>query len=182
MKNLDDIWNEYIEQESLSPQTKRDLIWHIENDTDPAIAIEMIADMGLKEFAPVVAKQLDNEDNYIREITIACLLGRLQLPEYAEIGLEIAQTDPEDNVRDLATFSIGAVLNLIIDETLQVKIASFLYHMVLDSSQSVLDKGGAYNSILAAMEVPILERLLVRDLGKNIDLDLIEQFRQKYDL
>ena len=49
MKNLDEIWQEYIEQNLLSQHTLRELAWHIEYDTDPAEDITMATDMDLKQ-------------------------------------------------------------------------------------------------------------------------------------
>lgn len=67
MKNLDDIWNEYINYNSLSPNSLKELTWHMEYDLDPLEAIRIATDMGLKELVPFIAKQLEHEDDYIRD-------------------------------------------------------------------------------------------------------------------
>jgi len=179
MKKLDDIWEEYINQGSLSPHTLKELAWHIEYDIDPADAITMATDMGLKELGSCIAKQLGHEDDYIRELSVGCLLGRLKLPEYAEKGFKIAQEDPDESVRDLAIFNIGEILNKIDDKNLRYKIACYL-DQILMSAATPLSKGAPYNSILAAMGVPIAERPRVRDLGMEINFDLVEKFKKKY--
>jgi len=108
MKTLDEIWNEYEEPCVISKENEKALIWHLEHDEDPADAITLTTDMGLKQLGPYLAKFLDHEDDWIRELTVG---GRLRLPEYAEKGLQMAQRDPFDNVRNLAAMSIGAVLD-----------------------------------------------------------------------
>jgi len=90
MKNLDDIWQEYINQDFLSSHTLKGLVWHIEYDAYPVEAITMATDMGLKQLGPYISKHLDHEDNYVRELSIGCLLDTLQLPEYAEKGFTMA--------------------------------------------------------------------------------------------
>lgn len=185
MKTLDDIWDEYCDQGFLGPQTLKELTWHLEHDADPARAISRTTDMGLKQLAPYIAKHLNHEDDYVRELSISCLLGRLELPEYAEIGFKMAQDDPDSGPRGLAIFTIGAVLNKIKDKKFQYKIAAHLHEKLTDSlpiDSPESDKGAAYHSILAAMEIPIPERPGVRDLAIRIDFDLVEKFKEKYGI
>jgi len=181
MISLDDIWNEYITSNKLTSKTEKDLAWHIEHDVDPADAIIMATDLKLKKLAPVIANQLNNEDDYIRELAIGCLLGGLQLPEYAKTAFEIILSDDYENVRGAALFSIGDIINLIKDRNLQFEIGNFIFH-VLTSDELELEsfKREAYNSVLTAMEVPVLEQPRVRDLADSIDLDLVEKFKNKY--
>jgi len=184
MKSLDDIWDEYINNDKLKSQTISDLAWHIDNDIDPAGAITMATDMGLKELGPHIASQLENEDDYIRELSVGCLLGGLRLSEYAEKGFKMAREDSYDNVRALALFSLGEVLDKIEDKNLQFKIASYIYHVLtkvdLDLYESF--RGEAYYSILIAMGIPASERPRVRDLDNSIDSFLVEQFKKKYGI
>ena len=184
MKNLDDIWQEYIDQDCLSPHTLKELAWHIEYDPDPVDAITMATDMGLKQLAPCIAKHLDHDDDYVRELSVGCLLGRLKLPEYAEQGFKMAQEDPDSGVKGLAIFNIGEILNEIRDKNLRYKIALYLYQVLIGikEQESSLKKGSSYQSILAAMGIPNLERPRVRDLGKDIDFDLVERFKKKYGI
>jgi len=180
MKTLDDIWQEHINHESLTPKTMQDLVWHIENDVDPLDAITMATDMDLKELSPYIARHLDHTDEYVRELAVGCLVGRLQLAEYAQKGFKMAKEDPEENVRDLAIFSIGAVLNRIKDKNLQHEIAYYLYQKLIDQDESF--KGAAYKSILEAMEIPISTQPRVRDLENMIDFSLVERFKKKYGI
>ena len=181
MKSLDSIWYEYINNDSLNSKTIKDLAWHIDNDVDPGGAIVMATDIGLKELGSNIARQLDSEDDYINEISIGCLLGGLRLAEYAEKGLQMAQEAPYENVRDLALFSLGEVLDQVKDKDLKYKIANYIYH-VLAGDILEFYKGAAYNSVLTAMEIPILERPRVRDLAENIDANLVAEFKKKYGI
>tara|TARA_R110002049_G_scaffold307917_1_gene510143 strand:+ start:22 stop:579 length:558 start_codon:yes stop_codon:yes gene_type:complete len=184
MKSLDSIWDEYVDNDGLTPQTVKDLAWHIKNDVDPGGAIIMATDMRLKELGSNIFCQLDNEDDYISEISIGCLLGGLRLAEYAEKGLQMAQESPYKNVRASAIFSLGEVLDQIKDKKLKTKIARYIYY-ILEGDDLELHESfsrGAYNSVLTAMEIPILERPRVRDLAENIDLNLVAEFKKKYGI
>tara|TARA_R110002124_G_scaffold267198_2_gene434346 strand:- start:414 stop:965 length:552 start_codon:yes stop_codon:yes gene_type:complete len=183
MKKLDDIWDEYI-NDKVKVESLKDLAWHIENDPDPLDAITMAADMRLKELGPSIARQLDNEDDYIREVAISSLLGRLCLADYAKKGLDTAINDPYESVRDIALFNLGEVINQVDDKELRYRIAAYIYQVLIDTENLEFYKGAAYNSMLASLGINILDRPRVEDLDNNIDLDftLIEQFKNKYNL
>ena len=180
MKSLDSIWDEYVDNDGLTPQTVKDLAWHIKNDVDPGGAIIMATDMRLKELGSNIFCQLDNEDDYISEISIGCLLGGLRLAEYAEKGLQMAQESPYKNVRASAIFSLGEVLDQIKDKKLKTKIARYIYYILEgDPTVRMMNK---FTYVLTAMEIPILERPRVRDLAENIDLNLVAEFKKKYGI
>lgn len=178
IKSVEDIRDEFYDSDRLSSCSLHDLRWHLENDLAPHKAIMLITDARIKELIPLIGKYLDHEDDFVREVAVNCVLGRLRLAEYAKKGFKMAQEDPEENVKDLAIFSIGAVLNAIKDKSLQHEIASYLYQRLIDQDESF--KGAAYKSVLTAMEVPIPEQPGVRDLENEIDLDLVEKFKKKY--
>ena len=192
MKSLDEIWQEYIIKESLGFTALNDLILHIENDEKPEDAIIMATDMIIKEpnnmtlkkLIPYLAKQLDHEDDFIREITVGCIVGRIKLPEYAEKALQMAKNDPYKNVRGLAASSLGAVINKV-DFILSKKIAYYLYDAVTKHKYSDLHKQSAYRSILKAMEVPVNMWPLLKlnpDIPKIVDKTLLKKFREKYNI
>jgi hypothetical protein len=182
IQELHAIWDRHVEKKPLTEQDLNSLIWHLENDIDPAMAITITTDMGLKKLGPYIAKHLDNEDDFIREITVGCLLGQLELDEYAEIGLKMALEDTEENVRALAAFNLGAVLDKIPNKALQYKVACFLYNELNNNDENETLKPEAYQSVLTAMEVPYSEQPKVRDLGKDINLDLVNKFKEKYKI
>lgn len=192
MKNLDDIWQEYINQNSLSTQTLKDLIWHIENDVEQEDSIIMSTDMMVKEpnnvqlkkLTPYIAKQLDHEDDFIREITISSLVGRLKLPEYAEKVLNMAKNDSYKNVRDSANASLGAVIDTV-DFNLRKQIAIYLYDVMTNIAYSDLHKQSSYSSILKAMKIPINlwpPQKLNPDIQNMVDKDLLKKFKIKYNI
>lgn len=192
MKNLDDIWQEYINQNSLSTQTLKDLIWHIENDVEQEDSIIMATDVMVKEsnnvqlkkLIPYIAKQLDHEDDFIREITISSLVGRLKLPEYAEKVLNMAKNDSYKNVRDSANASLGAVIDTV-DFNLRKQIAIYLYDVITNIAYSDLHKQSGYRSILKAMEIPIdlwPPQKLNLDIQNIVDKNLLKKFKIKYNI
>ena len=192
MNNLDDIWQEYITRESLNLLTLNDLIWHIENDAKPEDAIVMAIDMiveesnnmTLKKLIPYLAKQLDHEDDFVREVTVGCIVGRIKLPEYAEKALVMAKNDPYKNVRGLAASSLGAVINKV-NFVLSKQIAVYLYDVITDDIYSDLHKQSTYSAILEAMEVPVNTWPPIKtnpDIQKMIDKNLLEKFKIKYNI
>ena len=160
MKNLDNFWQEYL-NDTLDKQVLKDFIWHIEND-DSSEAVVMATDMLveepnnkiLKALIPCLAKQLDHEDEYIRELAVGSVIGRIKLPEYAEKALSMAKNDPYDNVRGLAASSLGAVIDKV-DYVLQKQIAVYLYGSITNVIYDDWHKQCAYDSILEAMKIPI---------------------------
>lgn len=182
MKTLEDIWDEYCEHNALSAASRKDLIFHLENDIDPVEAITLATDMGLTELGPYIAKHLEHEEDYIRELSVGCLLGQLRLEQFAEQGLRLALHDPDSTVRNLAIFNLGAVLNNVQDRNLKDKIAQFLYHTVIDPNQAKLMVGAAYQSILDALDVPQNEQPSVIDLSNEINSNLVEKFRDKFGI
>ena len=191
MMTLDEIWQEYINLESLTPQTLKDLIWYIQND-DTSEAFIMVIDMlvgeeeGMlsKKLVPYLARQLDSEDDYERELAVKSLVGRLKLAKYAEKALNMAKNDPESNVIDLAASSLGAVIDKV-DFVLRKQIANYIYDSVTSDIYDDLHKQNAYGSVLKAMEVPFYRWPPLRlnpDIPNMINKDLLENFRRKYML
>jgi hypothetical protein len=138
MKSLDDIWEEYINTEVLTPETIKDLMWHLKHDKK-SVTYTMIIDMLVREigdllsqtFVPYLAKKLDSDAPYERELAVKSLAGRLRLAEYAEKALEMAKNDTEPNVRALAAASLGAVLDNV-DPILRKKMAIYIYEAVTE--------------------------------------------------
>ncbi len=192
MKNLDSIWQEYINQNFLSKQTLNDLIWYIDNNSKPEEAIVMAIDMlieepnnkVLMELIPYLVKQLDHEDDFIRELTVGCVVDRMKLSEYAEKALNMAKNDPYKNVRDNAAASLGSVIDNV-DFNLRKQIAVFLYDVMINTDCSDLHKQSAYRSILKAMEVPFNlwpPQKLKPDITNIVDKKLLEKFKIKYTI
>lgn len=191
MKNLDNIWQEYLNN-TLNKQVLKDLIWYIENNDKPEEAIVMATDMLveepnnkiLMELKPCLVKQLDNEDDFIRELAIGCVVGRMKLAEYAEKALNMAKNDPYDNVRGLAASNLGTVIDKV-DYVLQKQIAVYLYDSITNVIYDDLHKQSTYRSILKAMEVPVNmwpPLKLNPDIPKIVDKTLLKKFREKYNI
>ena len=191
MKSLDDIWEEYINTEVLTPETIKDLMWHLQNDQESE-TYTMIIDMLVREigdllsqtFVPYLAKNLDSDDPYERERAVKSLVGRLRLAEYAEKALDMAKNDTEPNVRALAAASLGAVLDNV-DPILRKKMAIYIYEAVTEDIYSDLHKEDAYQSVLEAIRVPINEWPPIElnsDIKKIVDKSLVKKFRKKYNV
>ncbi len=182
IKTINQIKDELLENDyQLSSQTVKDLAWHLENDKDPHMAIILATDAQLKNLGPVIARHLDHEDGFIRERTIGCVLGRLELAEYAEKAFEMAQNDSK-NVRNIAIFNLGEVMNAV-PFTLAHNIATYLI-CVLQHDESEVIRGSAYFSILKAMNVPREKRPRVSRGVKPEDIDpsILEAFCKKYQV
>lgn len=176
VKNVKDIRDEFFDNDKLSAQSIKDLIWHIENDSLPDRAISLVTDACFMELVPLIAKHLDHEDDFVRELTVGCVVGRLKLPEYAEKALKMAQEDPDSGSRSLATSSLGAVVNEV-NPTLQKQIAIYLYDVIFNAKYSYLDKRAAFDSMLKAMNLPAPERIAT---PYDENHDLVKKFKIKY--
>jgi len=177
IKNVKDIRDEYFDEGKLSAQSIKDLVWYIENDPSPHSSISLVTDACLMELVPLIAKHLDHEDDFIREITVGCVVGRLKLADYAERALNMAQEDPEDGPRGLATCSLGAVINMV-NPLLKKRIAVYLYDVIISPDYDDLDKRSAFDSILEAMDIPVPKRITI---SYDEAHDLVKQFKIKYD-
>ena len=179
MKNVVDIRDEFFDNDNkISAQSMKDLIWHIENDPRPTRAISLVTDARLMELVPLIAKHLDPEDDFVRELTVGCLVGGLKLAEYAEKALNMAQEDPDSGPRVLATSSLGSVINKV-DSILQQRIAMHLYGVIINPEYDEIDKRCAFDSILEAMDISVIQR---RAIGYDENHDLVKQFKAKYGI
>lgn len=182
MKSITDIQNEIVDKGRLSSQTIKDLEWHLKNDADPHMAIILATDAKLTQLAPLIAKHLDNDDDFIRERTIGCLIGRLHLPEYAEKGLLMAKEDVDD-VRNLALFSLGAVLDNVSSPTTRYEIATYLLHTFNNEQEDHILRSSAYFSILDALNIPFEDQPAVSkrlNFEKDINWKWVKKFEEKY--
>lgn len=184
IKTLDEIWNDHISYDVLPVQSKKDLLYHFENDEDPAAAISLATDMELKELGHIVSRYLDHPDDYIRELTVSCLLGRLFQSQYAAKGLQMAKEDQYSNVRDLAVSVLGAVIDDI-DKKLRQEIADYIYHVLTSSEYDNLYKQSAYHSVIVSMYVPPTqwpESQLEPNIEELVDKELLAKFCKKYNV
>lgn len=180
-KNVKDIRDEFFDEGKLSAQSIKDLIWHIENDQSPDRAISLVTDAyltngSLGNLIPMIAKHLDNEDDFIRELTVGCIVGRIKLPDYAEKAFNMAKEDPDSGTRILATSSLGAILNKV-NLALQKQISTYLYEVFSSSEYENLHKQCAFDSILEAMGMPI-SQIVVTTYDANHYL--VNKFKLKY--
>ena len=181
MKTLDEIWQIYLDRD-LNPEELKDLVWHIDNDCPPYEAITLATDMGLKQLGSVLAKHLSSDDEYTRELTVGCLLGRLELPEYAEKGFEMAQNEDEGSARTLAIFNLGEIMDRVLFSLAQ-KIAKYLL-WVFKNDESKVVRDSSYFSILTAMKIPYEQQPIVSRGVKESDIDssILSEFCKKYQV
>jgi hypothetical protein len=184
LKTIDEIQDEFDENERLSLSTIKDLRWYLENDPRPHRPIIIATDAGLTSLAPIIAKHLDHEDDFIREKAVGCLIGRLFQAQYAEKGLHMAKEDKYSNVRILAVSSLGAVIDDV-DKNLRQEIADYLYYVLITPTYSKLYRQSAYDSILDAIRVPITEwpEVVVEpNIEELVDKELLAKFCKKYNV
>jgi hypothetical protein len=187
LKRVAKIRDEYFDNnETLSQQSLDELKQHLEGKDENELcrAISLVTDARLMQFVPLMAKHLNNEDSYVRESLIGKLLGRLKLPEYAEVGLKMAQEDESAGVRSLALFSIGEILKEV-EIKLRKKIAEYLLKVFYDEKERNTLRHSAYTSIITDMDVHILDRpSAARDLKipEEVNWELVEKFKEKYGL
>ena len=178
IKSVKDIRDEFFDEGKLSAQSIKDLIWHIENDPLPDRSISLVTDARLMELVPLIAKHLDHEDDYVRELTVGSIVGILKLAEYAEKAFNMAQTDPDSGPRSLATSSLGAVINKV-NPNLKKHIAKYLYDVIINPKYKSSHKNCAFNSILKAMDVPVPQRIATPyDENHN----LVKQFKINFGI
>lgn len=184
MKNVVDIRDEFFDNgNKISAQSMQDLIWHIENDPLPDRAISLVTDgyltnRSFEELLYLIAKHLDHEDDFVRELTVGCVVGRIGLAAYAEKALNMAQEDPNSGPRGLATLSLGAVINKV-DPTLKKQIAIYLYDVIINPEYDDLDKRSAFDSILKAMNIPTSQRIAT---SYDENHAIVKLFKVKYDV
>lgn len=176
IKSVTAIIDAYCAEGKISQESRKELIWRIENDSDPTTAISLITDAHLLEFAPLIDRFLDHDDWYVRELTVSCLVGRLKLGKYAERALQMAKKDPDSGPRILATSSLGAVINQT-EPDLQLKIADYLYRIIMNHKYDPHMKRCAFDSILEAMGLSIVDIL---SIPYDPDHELVKKFKEKY--
>ena len=186
MKSIGRIREDWCDNDNVFTESSlEDLKLHLENeDEDPydlASAMRLVADARLMGFVPLMAKHLTHKSSVVRETLIQSLVGRLKLPEYAEVGLKMAQQDPYEHVRDAALFNIGYVLRFVTEETLRKKIAAYLLQILCDENLHYLTRRSAYHSIISALEFPLLTKFYNIRTSEDIDWDLVDQFRKRYE-
>jgi hypothetical protein len=178
IKTVEKIKDEFYDNGRLSKQSMQDLAWHLENDKLPHSAISLVTDARIMELAPLMAKHLDHEDDFIRERTVGCVVGRMRMAEYAEKALQMAIDDPEEGPRALAISSLGAVINKV-DSLLKKRIAGHICEVFVDSKYDEIDRDCAFQSILTALEVPIDTWHKLKDYERE---HYIREFKTKYDI
>jgi len=178
IKSVKDIRDEFFDEGNLSAQSIKDLTWHIENDPSPDRSITLVTDARLMELVPLIAKHLEHEDDFIRQHTVGCVIGRLRLANYAEKALNMALEDPESGPRGLATSNLGAVINQV-SPVLKKRIANYLYDVLINPKYDNVERRFAFRSILEAMEIPMSQRFTIQNAEMQ---NLMKQFTIKYDV
>lgn len=187
LKSVKKIRDEYWDNnQKLSKESLEMLKKYLEgNDPDElALAIDLATDLELYSFAPLIAKHLTDESSFVREIAIGQLLGILKLPEYAEIGLKMAQEDESSGVRCLATKGLGHVLDKTDNEVKKV-ILSYMYDVMTKDIYDADTKQDVYRAMTIALNIPWEKRpSLVEnpDLRKIVKPEIVQKFKEKYGL
>lgn len=186
-KSVKLIRDEYFDNDGiLSSNSLQNLKFYLEdsckNSKELRAAISLVTDAQLVDFIPLLVKNLDHESWSVRELTVGCILGRLKLSEYAAKGLEMAQHDEDESVRNMAVFSLGAVINKV-PPALAQKIANHIFD-VFQHHEDKVDRDSAYFSILKALEVPWEKQPSIAKGVKPEDIDsaLLEAFCKKYQV
>lgn len=187
MKSLKGLLEELINNHGFTPHSLEELAWHIRNGDKP-IAISLACSSAQYDLAPVIAEQLNDLNPKVREVAISELLGRFRLAQYAENGLYLALTDPDEGVRVLALANLGEVLYNISDKNLQRQVASLLIETLetrkyRSCTANWREISAAYDSILAAIDILPLARpspMKKLDFESDINLELVERFKEQY--
>ena len=182
MKNLTELWKAY-DNGVFGQQELQYLSWHIENNKDPRSAMSMATDIGLKQVGSIIAKHLDHPDWSIREFTLGCLLKRLKISEYAEEAFRMATSDIDEGVKSTAISCLGSILDNL-DKSLQQKIGSYIYSVIINKEYDTWYRRGAYDAVTSAMEVPIPQRryLGINNFDYQVDYDFLKDFCKKYQV
>ncbi len=192
VRNLMQIENELIKIDNspnkvystLRNELIKDLRFHIysSNENNIFTAINIATDYFIVELMEDIAKHLSHENESIREIAVANLMGRFKNPKYAKIVLNLAQEDPDQGVRDLSISNLGFILPKISDLSIQKEIAEFLLNLFLNEKKNKDDREAAYDSIIISLDMPPKYWIVPGelDLDKDIDKSILNRFEKKY--
>ncbi|MGI4850865.1 MAG: hypothetical protein ACRYGR_02885 [Janthinobacterium lividum] len=186
LKSVKKIRDEWCDSETgqISKESLEDLKKHLEGEDEDKLcrAISLVTDARLMQFVPLMAKHLDHEDDYIRELLIGDLLTILKLPEYAKVGLKMAQDDEDSGVRCLAVKGLGFIIDKA-DDQIKKEIFCYFCNVIDQDIYDVDTKQDVYRAMTIALDIPRDQRpVLVEnpDLTKFIKPEIVQQFKEKY--
>lgn len=186
-KSVTKIRDEYFDNDGkLSQESLDTLKIYLEGDDLSKLysAISLVADAGLTQFIPLIAKYFNHEDYNVRELLIPILLW-FRPSQYAEIGLKIAQEDEDNIVRTSALSNVGNTLPSLSDQDLKMEIAKYLLQIITDEEEDNDLRRAAYRGIMTGTGLPYQEQMAKpRTLRRpeDLDLDLLENFKEMYGL
>jgi hypothetical protein len=190
---LDEMRSMYFAGEEVTDEWKKALRWHLKHG-DQFDAISVIGDIALckdpvtNDLAPDVLALIHQDDYFIGQEVVSCILVFMKLPEYADFFLKLFNNDRDfeydEHVKSSILSAFGYVLDKVQDIKLQKQIALLLYEQ-LNKPSYYGCASAAYSGILTAMEVPLKGRQdigLEIDLEKDVDWGQVERFKQKYGI
>lgn len=177
----------------VTDQWKKSLRWHLQHGVQWE-TVNLIGDIALcndpvlNHLAPDVVELIHQDDDFLGQQIVSCILGYMKLSDYAGFFFELFHSQRgylfDENVKDHILFKLGYVLNMIRNVDLKYKIAELLLTQVYHPDENMY-RSSSYHSILVDMDVPRSERLSVAktlDPEKDLDWDLVERFKNKYGI
>jgi len=182
MMSLEQIASEYETRGRLSTKAVSALRAMVTSD-DPYSAITLVGDCRVHELASRLVELLQHGDPMVRWNATSVLFSRLKMSEYASECLRVSEEDDDSIVKCAALAGLGEIAPTVGKPEVRAQIGHRLLEVLESDGELVEVRGAAYEGILAAIEVPPLQRPpanKLTDMDTDVDGDAVEIFRKRY--
>jgi len=179
---LEEIQDEYDRRGRLSNEALSELRRYLRS-ADPYTAITVTADCAATDLSDDLLACLESSDQMVRWNAAAALFTRFRSTEYVEACKGMAVGDQSSMVRAVALCGIGEVLPYIKSRGESGQLAALLLETFLQEKELPEVRAAAYEGMLAAQQVPPLERPPASrqlDMDRDVDSRIVNAFRAKW--
>ena len=182
MYTVDEIRDAYCDIANPDPKFLRDLIYHIEMDSEPCKAMSVAADFALIEATPYVANHLGHKKRDVRE-SAAGKLCRLLANDHPDIDMyaaklyHVAKYDDDVSNRALIAGFTGRIIDLF-----SPNMRNQFAELLLSYAQLTLDIKFAYQGMLKSMDEKYESGDMPPMYPDFVDVDKVQRFRDKYNI
>ena len=150
---------------------------------DPYSAITVVGDCQAHELANSLVELLQHPDTMARWNATSVLFSRLKKVEYVSECLRVSEADEDSIVKCAALAGLGEIAPSVEDPGERTQIGRRLLEVLEDGEELREVRGAAYEGVLAALEVPPLERppaSRLMDIERDVDGEAVEASRKRY--